>query len=1004
MKTLVIAEKPSVAADLARVLKVPKKDDYYENTDHVIYSAVGHCVELEMPEDIDPKLRHWRFDTLPIVPENFGLKPAPKTRERLSRLKQLLNRRDVSAVVNACDAGREGELIFAYIYQFTKSKLPVKRAWMQTMTADGIRNAFDALRDGPEMAGLEAAARCRSESDWLIGINGTRVITKRMFGAGGKGNVATVGRVQTPTLAIVVKREREIRAFVPRDYWRVNTDFAIANGTYLGAFQRPDFKKNPTDEHDRIERLWNETSANTIADAARAAADAAVTEEKKAATQAAPRLYDLTTLQREANSRFGLPARRTLQIAQALYEHHKVVTYPRTDSRALPEDYIPICKQTLGKLSGDLATHAAKALDAGYVHPNKRIFNNAQISDHFAIIPTGATSTKLDEYESKIYDMIARRFVAAFYPPAEYDVTTRISTITPPAPLAVRFDADENSPKTTLAKLDFKTEGKVLTNPGWLAVYGKTTLEDDASETPKKSAAANAKANSSESAAALPALSAADGKPPRAKIAAVHLLKEVTKPPPRYTEATLLSAMEGAGKLVDDEELGAAMKERGLGTPATRAEIIEGLLSQNYLERPVGRRELAPTQKAETLLDFLAAVGADALTKPDMTGEWEYKLRQMEQGKYKRTNFMSEIVEVTTGIVERTKKYSEIEGETTLTDIPSPTDNKPLIETLRAYKSQDGILTLYKVIAGRKFSIDEIRALATTGEIGPFDDFTSPRTGKHFTAKVRIADDPKKEGAKRAEFDFGEKTQTADLVPFWSDPSGKELCEAATDYVLRAPAAEAGAWKELFKVGRFMCQKEIDRAQAVRLVTEGKTDLIKDFISKKGRPFDAFLVRSGARVRWEFPPRESRAKNGGAAAADSSGADGADGADNADGDAGAKPRARRVSARNVPIDLAASEKIGPAGVEFPNATLFRTDTAYIVVRDYDIDAGDPHAIFRVSRQLCGKELPDDEVRKLTNFGRTEAIEGFVSKHGKPFTAFLVLSKDRTRAEFEFPSR
>src|SRR5581483_4079205 len=598
MKSLVIAEKPSVAADLSRALgKIAKKGDHFENDEWVISCAVGHVVELFMPEDIDKKkYGFWRLEMLPIIPEKFELKPSEEAKDRFDHLKKLLARKDIDQVINACDAGREGELIFAYLYQLAKSKLPVKRAWMQTMTAQGIRTAFEHLRDGAKMRGLENAARCRSESDWLIGINGTRALTKRMFGSRA-GNVASVGRVQTPTLAIVVAREMEIRNFKPRPFWRVTAAFDVAKGRYEGVYQRPNFKKSEADEHDRVDRIWDQAHAGAVVAACQDRPAAVVTEEKKASTQAAPRLYDLTTLQREANNRFGISARRTLQIAQALYERHKLITYPRTDSRALPEDYIPTCQQTLASLPGDLAPHAQKVLDQGWLRPNKRIFNNEQISDHFAIIPTGADPRSLEEFEGKIFDMIARRFIAVFYPPAEFDVTTRLSTV-----------AGEHV---------FKTEGKVLTSPGWLAVYGKTAVDDDAP-----------------GAQSLPPLTAADGSPARATTVEPQLHAETTKPPPRYTEATLLSAMEGAGKLVDDEELAEAMKERGLGTPATRADIIDGLINQKYVERP--QRELIPTAKAEQLLQFLAAVKAEELTKPDLTGEWEFKLHQIEHGKFTR--------------------------------------------------------------------------------------------------------------------------------------------------------------------------------------------------------------------------------------------------------------------------------------------------------------------------------------------------------------------------------
>lgn len=932
MKTLIIAEKPSVAADLARALgKVPKKGDHYENDRYVITSAVGHLVELEMPEDIDKKkYGFWRLETLPIIPEKFGLKPSEKTKDRFNHLKKQLARKDVSLVVNACDAGREGELIFTYICQLAKNRLPVKRAWMQTMTAEGIREAFENLRDGEEMAGLADAARCRSESDWLIGINGTRAITKRMFGSRA-GHVASVGRVQTPTLAIVCARENEIRNFKPRPYWRVTATFEIENGRYEGVYQRPNFRKAENDEHDRIDRLWEKAEAEAVVAACAGQPKATVREEKKAATQVAPRLYDLTTLQREANNRYGLQARRTLQIAQALYERHKMITYPRTDSRALPEDYVGTCRQTLGRLEGDLKAHAEKALAEGWVRPNKRIFNNAQISDHFAIIPTGTHVGSLDEMEAKVFDMIARRFVAVFYPAAEFDVTTRISTV---------------------ATHDFKTEGRVLRSPGWLAVYGRTAVEDDAT----------AGSRDKPEAKALPALTAGDANHATTIEAKLH--EETTKPPPRYTEATLLSAMEGAGKLVDDEGLAEAMKERGLGTPATRAEIIDGLIHTKYLERQ--QRELVPTAKAEQLLEFLGAVGAEVLTKPDMTGEWEYKLRLMEHGKYPRPKFMAEIVDVTKRIVDRTKKFEENESTARETDIISPTDGKPMLETLRAYKSQDDRLAVYKVITGRKIEEHEVRELVAKGEIGPLDGFVSPRTGNRFPAKLRIVPDPKDETKRKVELDFGNKVDVAALEPFWTDPkTGAELCEAPTSYILRE--RDGDGWKQTFSVGRLMCKKELTREHAIQLVTEGKTELLKGFISKRGRPFDAYLLRKGPKISWEFPPREKKP--------------------------GGKTRARKQ------VDLSKAQVLGPSPQH--GGELVETADAYHVRK-----AGDNggRSVFKVSKTLCGREIPPAEVQSLVTNGRTGLISGFVSKRGMPFSAYLVLSSDKSKAEFEFPPR
>jgi DNA topoisomerase III len=930
MKSLVIAEKPSVAADLARSLgKIPKKADHYENDEYVISSAVGHLVELCMPEDIDKKkYGFWRLETLPIIPEKFDLKPIESSKDRYGKLKKLLARKDIDVVVNACDAGREGELIFNYLYQLTKCKLPVKRAWMQTMTPTGIRTAFENLREGETMTGLGDAARCRSESDWLIGINGTRALTKRMFGSRA-GNVASVGRVQTPTLTLLVNREREIRNFVPRAYWRVTATFEVAQGQYEGVYQRENFKKAANDDHDRIDRIWEQALADRVVADCTGQPAATVTEDKKSSTQIAPRLYDLTTLQREANNRYGLPARRTLQIAQALYEKHKMITYPRTDSRALPEDYIPTCKETLGNLSGDLKGHADKVIASNWVKPNKRIFNNAQISDHFAIIPTALEAKNLDEMEAKVYDMIARRFVAVFYPAAEFDVTTRMSEV---------------------AGHRFKTEGKVLTAPGWLAVYGKSTVDED-----------------SKDGKALPALTDKDGSPAQAKTLEATLHAESTKPPPRYTEATLLSAMEGAGKLLDDDELAEAMKERGLGTPATRADTIDGLINQKYLER--AQRELVPTPKAEQLLEFLVAVKAEALTSPAMTGEWEYKLRQMEQNKYTRDNFMAEVVEQTKAIVNNVKTFEEDAANARVTEIVSPTDGQPLLETLRAYKSQDGNLIVYKVIGGRKMEEPEVQTLVETRAIGPLDGFVSAKTRSRFAAALKLVQDAET-GKWKTELDFGDKVDISSLTPIWTDPeTGAELCEAGPNFILREK--EGDEWKQTFRVGKLMCQKAITQDNAVQLVSAGKTDLITGFTSKKGRPFDAFLKREGARISWEFPPRKARI--------------GKDG----------KPIERKAKA---PPDLSKAEVLGESKLH--GGELVQTEDTYYVRKPDQ----DNRIVFKLSRQLCQKDIPVEEVQRLLTEGKSNLIEGFVSKRGSNFSAYLVLPPKKDKADFEFPPR
>ncbi|MFP4540358.1 MAG: DNA topoisomerase III [Opitutales bacterium] len=830
MKSLVITEKPSVAQDVARALGVKRGEaGTFENDDYVIAAAAGHLVELYMPEDIDKKrYGFWTLKELPIIPEKFELKPISdkRSKERLDQLKKLMKRKDVDQVLNACDAGREGELIFTYIYEVAKCKKPYKRVWMQSMTKDAILKAFAGLRSPEVMMGLQSAARSRSEADWLIGINGTRVLTKRMFGRA--KNVATVGRVQTPTLSIVLRRELEIRGFKPRAYWKLEGAFAVEAGNYDAVYHKPTTDKK-NDPEDKPERVWDEETAKQVLAAVQAAPAATVVDEKKRTRQSSPRLFDLTSLQREANGRFGFSANRTLQIAQALYEKHKVLTYPRTSSRALPEDYIGTVKATLGRLPGDLGEKAQPILANDWVRPNKRIFNNAQVSDHFAIIPTGETPSKLSPDEEKIFDFVARRFLGIFYPPAEFDETTRT---------------------TTLAGHAFITAGKVLVEPGYLAVLGKAQLDRQ-----------------------VPALSDADRNPAwlaeladrpagehYAKPLADYwnLLAEETKPPARYTEATLLSAMEGAGKLVDDEELAEAMKESGLGTPATRASTIEHLLREKYLERD--GRNLLPTTKAENLFEFLSAVKAEALTRPDLTGEWEKKLNQMEQGKLSRAEFMKGITQLTEEIVDRTKNFEEDASNCRETSIISPTDSEPMIETLRTFKSKDGELTIYKTIGNRKMSEEEVQTLVRERAIGPLDDFRS-KAGKPFSALLRL--DPN----NKVTFDFGNGSgessdeessplNLAELPVIGTFPdTGAKVYAAPNAYLCERTAA--GEKKDNFRLSRTMLGKTLPEQEVKNLLEKGKTNLIKGFKSKRtGRLFDAhLLLKKGGGIGFEFPPR-----------------------------------------------------------------------------------------------------------------------------------------------------
>lgn len=821
-KKLIIAEKPSVATDLSKVLgKFKKVGNYYENESMVIASAIGHVVELYMPDDYDKKLKWWSLTTLPIIPDKVRLKPIEKTRERFEELKELILRDDVGEIINACDAGREGELIFTYLYELAKGTTPVKRLWMSSMTPDAIKDAFKHLRKDEDMKPLKDAAKCRSEADWLIGINGTRAVTGRMFGQRA-GQIATVGRVQTPTLSLIHEREQEIKNFQSNPFWRLVGEFNINSGQYEGVYQKPNFKKGDND-HDRVDRIWDKDEAKKILDQIKKEKEAEVTEEKKRSKQIAPTLYDLTSLQREANTRFGMPAGITLKIAQSLYEKHKVLTYPRTDSKCLPEDYGKTVRDTLASTSGILESYAQKVIDNKWINTaNKRIFNNAKISDHFAIIPTGVQPKSLSDDEQKIFDMVSRRFIAAFFPAAEFDVTTRISSV---------------------KKHQFKTEGKVLAVPGWMEVHGKDGAAKDH----------------------LPALSTSDGKPPKAEISDISLTEEATKPPPRYSEATLLAAMEHAGKLVDDEELAEAMKERGLGTPATRAQTIEHLIREKYIDRE--QRELIPTVKAENLMNFLKAVKIEYLTSATLTGEWEHTLREIEHGRAKREDFMLGVEGMTASIVEKTKEFDESKMESSTTDIISPTDKKPMTENFRSYRSQDGEFVVYKTMGNRKLTAEEVKELITKKVIGPLDGFKS-KAGKPFSAMLKIDENNK------VKFDFGtggaagdaEEIDFSKYEKMCKCPMAvKGKCSHSNGQVYATPSAyqcehhaEEGSNCN-FRISRTILSRAIPEDQFIKLATEGKTDLLDKFKSNRTKRFFAahLILKDNGTIGFEFAAKKT---------------------------------------------------------------------------------------------------------------------------------------------------
>lgn len=921
-----------MASDIARALGGFKKnEDYFESDNYVLSSAVGHLLELAVPEGVEPARGKWSFAHLPVIPPHFDLQPLERTQPRLRLLAKLIKRKDVDSLINACDAGREGELIFRNIARYANAKQPIRRLWLQSMTPGAIRDGFSHLREDSEMQPLADAAVSRSEADWLVGINGTRAMTAFNSKSGGFFKT-TVGRVQTPTLAIVVEREQKIRKFVPRDYWEVIGTFQAEAGEYTGKWFDEKFVR-PEKDGDvdfKAERMWEPGKPESIK-AKCLGKPGLVAEESKPSTQLSPLLFDLTSLQREANSRFGFSASATLKLAQGLYERHKVLTYPRTDSRALPEDYQATVRSTLNMLNGTAyAPFADTILKNQWVRPNKRIFNNAKVSDHFAIIPTTEPPRGLNEPEQKLYDMVTKRFLAVFYPAAEFLETTRITRV-------------EGEP--------FKSAGKVLVNPGWLTVYGREAQDQD---TPT-----------------LAPVKAGE----QVQTSGIEVKQSQTKPPARFTEATLLGAMEGAGKLVEDEELREAMSEKGLGTPATRAAIIEGLLAEQYLLRQ--GRELQATAKAFALMELLNGLGIPELTRPELTGDWEFQLRQVQRRQKSRSEFMTGIQEITRRMVDRAKKYEydTIPGDFGVLTIPCPKCGGEVVERYKAFQCLKCDFSIWKIISGRLFEGKEIEQLIRDRQLGPLQGFRS-RMGRPFAAVLKLNPENK------AEFDFGPDQRNGEGAAVEVDFTGQEpvgkcpkcgnrIFETAMSYLCEKSVGANRACD--FRASKVILQQPIERAQVEKLLATGKTDLLPKFISKKGRPFKAFLVTKDGKVGFEFEPRPVRAKKG----------------------TGKSAEPREPVAK---IDFTGKQPLGKCPK--CDGPVFETEAAYLCEKS---QAEKRPCKFKISKAILQQPIEPAQAAKLLASGKTDLLTQFVSKAGRPFPAYLVMD-DMGKVVFEFPPR
>lgn len=687
MKTLVIAEKPSVAREIAKVLNCSnKKDGYLVGKDYIVTWAIGHLVTLAMPEDYNEELKNWKMEDLPIIPEEMKLKPAKSTKKQYSIVKRLLNSKDINEIVNACDAGREGELIFRYLYQLSSCTKPVKRLWISSLTNQAIKEGFSKLKNGQDYDNLYHAARCRSEADWLVGLNATRAFTVKY------GTMLSVGRVQTPTLAIMVNREKEIQNFSSRNFWEIEAHF----GSFTGLWQNPETE---TGELRTFDKAQAENVKNKVERKTGIVTDVKQDEKR----ELPPLLYDLTELQRDGNKVYGFSAQKILKLAQGLYET-KLITYPRTDSRYLSSDIE--LEPVLKNLRGFTAfKEYVDKLDTANLYITKRIVNNEKISDHHAIIPTIVRPDKLSEEQNKIYDLVARRFIAVFYLEHKYMTTV------------VTSEVEEEK---------FITKGKTILQKGWKELYPSKKKEEQE----------------------LPVINKGDS------IIAqdVKISQKKTQPPKRYTESSLLSAMEGAGRFIDDEELKEQLKEKGLGTPATRAAIIEKLLKVGYIERQ--KKTLLPTKKGVVLVEIVP----EKLKSPVLTGTWEKKLNDIRYGRLDAQIYMAEIREYTKEVVQAEKgnKANSSIGQGQEPIGKCPVCGAEVIKNKAGYGCsswrETGCSFFLGKIAGKRLTVKQAKELLEKNETGPIKGFVSKK-GKKFEAKLAL-----KEG--KIEFVFPKKGES----------------------------------------------------------------------------------------------------------------------------------------------------------------------------------------------------------------------------------------------------
>ena len=904
MVSVIIAEKPSVANDIAKVLGIStKKDTHYHSDDIIVTWAIGHLVGLKNPDDYDPKWKDWykTIDDLPIIPKQFEYKPnSGSTKKQLSAIKKLITGKDVTEIVNACDAAREGELIFREIYEFSKTKAKSSRMWLQSMTDKAILDAWNKRVSSDNYQSLADAAKSRSEADWIIGMNGSRIANSRLKRRNEK--TISLGRVQTATLAMVVDKELSILSHIPKPYWQLSAEFQSGEAIWSSKWERQNHKDDPERPEYKKNRIVDSSEKERIEEIlANPKSTITTTQTNREIPEKAPLNYDLTTLQKDANNLWSWSARRTLRAAQSLYESHKLTTYPRTDSRHLPEDMKDEINQTINSLSKiPEYSHFANNLTTNGLENIKINFNDSKVSDHFAIIPTGKLpSTNLSGDEDKLFNHIVRQFLSSWHPKAIWR---------------------EEKRTTKVEEEHFVHKIRKLQTPGWRAVM------------PKKEPVP-------ENWNVLPT------NPADTAINTYDFSEELTKPPNRLKEAGLLRLMETAGKMIDDDEYAQAMKEKGLGTPATRADTIEKLLTREYINRSKNGA-ISATPYGIRLIEILRKIPVEWITSAELTGEMESNLTSVQSGEMKAETYMNTVIERTTEMVEKIRSHDG----TKLFENGSPVGDCPLcgakvIPSRQSYicsenkgRDEGCSFILWKDSSGRWFDETTVSRLINDSRIEDLHGFFT-RSGEPYTATIYLSD--------KGELKFEGQASNS------SDGSGNEIanCPKCDHGTIRETPSSYACDNDDCKfrgISKEMCKREISEDEAKKILTDGKSKLIEDFISKRGKPFSAYLILDGNKISYEFPPR-------------------------------AAPDAKKFPV--VPGVVA----VCPTS----NAEIVETETHYTANNKLGCK-------IHILREISGREITREEAKQLIETNSIGPFQDFKSKKtGNPFAASLYLKKNQS---------